>query len=285
MHRGLIILIFNLIFAANLYAASSTITLTDGYSCMGDDKSKKQTEQTAIAEAKRTAIENTKSYVTSETHVKNFEFEKELAAAYANGTVKVLEQIEAAWYKDPASGDCYKVKLKVEVIPDESGMKKAAENQTAINDSTSPLNVAVWTEKQSYKQGETVKIFLKGNKPFYARIIYKGASGELIQLLPNPYRQNNYFNGGAIYELPSGEDRFKLEVTPPFGAESIIVYTSTAQLGDISLKAQGSVYTVNTASEKIGEGSRGVAVMSTDGTQKNGTAEFVETSATIQTSN
>lgn len=286
MKKGLIIfiLIFNIISASNLYAASSTISITDGSSCMGDDKSKKQTEQTAIAEAKRTALENAKTYIKSETHIKDYEFEKDLVAAYANGTVNVIEKIEAAWYKDPSSGDCYKVKLKVEIVPDEEGMKKASQNQASA-DPSAPLNVSVWTDKQDYKQSEKVKIYLKSNKPFFARMIYKDASGNILQLLPNPYRQDNYFNGGVVYEFPSGQDKFELEVSPPFGAENIIVYTSTAKLGDISVKSAGSVYSVNSTSEKISEGSRGVnlVVNSAEGSNKNPSAEFFESSATIKT--
>jgi hypothetical protein len=40
----------------NAYAIQSTITDADGYACMGEDKSRKQTEQSAMADAKRNAV-------------------------------------------------------------------------------------------------------------------------------------------------------------------------------------------------------------------------------------
>jgi hypothetical protein len=96
----------------------------------------------------------------------------------------------------------------------------------------------LWTDKQTYKQGEKITIYLKGNKPFHARILYKDAACDLLQLLPNPHRPENYFNGGVIYEIPSGNDRFDLEVTPPFGQEDILIYAGTSPLGDINLASQ-----------------------------------------------
>ena len=53
----------------------------------------------------------------------------------------------------------------------------------------------------------------------------------MVQILPNPYRNENYFQGGAVYEIPSGNDRFDLEISPPFGKENITVYASTSPLG------------------------------------------------------
>jgi len=62
-----------------------------------------------------------------------------------------------------------------------------------------------------------MRIYLKGNKPFYGKVLYKQADGSLVQLLPNPFRNQDYFNGGVVYELPSGEDHFDMEVTATFG--------------------------------------------------------------------
>ncbi|MBI5971161.1 MAG: DUF4384 domain-containing protein, partial [Deltaproteobacteria bacterium] len=59
-------------------------------------------------------------------------------------------------------------------------------------------------------------------------------------------RGNNYFNGGVIYEIPSGEDRFELDVSPPFGEENITVYASPSQVGEIDLKPSGGVYEIKT---------------------------------------
>jgi hypothetical protein len=101
-------------------------------------------------------------------------------------------------------------------------------------------------------------------------------NGELLQLLPNPYRKDHYFNGGVIYEIPSGPDRFEMEVTPPFGPENIIVYASTSPLGEINTAPAGGVYKIKTESEKVGERSRAVSLVQKNPEQKTKAAEFSE---------
>ena len=54
------------------HAAQSTITQSEGYACMGDDKSRKQTEAEALVDAKRKAIEYASTYMKSETKVNDF---------------------------------------------------------------------------------------------------------------------------------------------------------------------------------------------------------------------
>ncbi|MBI5874930.1 MAG: DUF4384 domain-containing protein [Deltaproteobacteria bacterium] len=267
---------------ALLYAAQSTITESEGYACMGEDKSKKQTEQAAMADAKRKAVESVSTYIKSETHVKDFELEKDLVSAYANAAVKIIQELEKGWYKDASAGDCYKIKIKAEIIPDEKEMEKIAKSKQATDDPSAPLSVNVWTDKKEYKNGDKIKVYIKGNKPFYARVVYKDADGKMVQLLPNPYRSNNYFNGGTVYEIPSGEDRFELEVSPPFGSEGIIVYAGSSQVGEIDLKPSGGVYEIKTKPKDIGDKTRGVVIAEKGGDKKE-PSEFSEATADVKT--
>lgn len=280
-YLSLLLLAMLLFSNGRAFAGQSAITDADGYACMGEDKSRRQTEQAAMADAKRRATEFAVTYLKSETQVKDFMLEKDLVSAYTNGTVKVIGELEKSWYKDPAMGDCYKVKIKAEVVPDEKEMIKAA-TTGAPDDPSLPLSIKVWTDKKEYKQGEKIKIYLKGNKPFYARVLYKEAKGEMVQLLPNPYRREAYFNGGVVYEIPSGNDRFDLEVTPPFGEENIIVYGSTAELGAIEAKENGSVYQVTTKSTDVGERTRGIKLLETKG-KSTAAAEFYEETQNVKT--
>jgi hypothetical protein len=270
------------VFSNNLYAAQSAITEAEGYSCAGDDKSRKQTEQESLADAKRNAVENAISYLKSETKVKNFQLEKDIVEAYSHATVKVIEIKERNWYKDERSGDCYKIKIKAEVVPDEKAMTSLAANQATADDPAMPLNVKVWTDKKQYKSKESIKIFLKGNKPFYARVLYVNVKGESLQLLPNPSRSDNYFNGGVIYEIPSGNDRFELEVNPPFGEEKILVYASSTQLGKINVQAAGNFYEVKTDAEDVGVKTRGIQLKEKTGRSKPAES-FFEGKMTIKT--
>jgi len=121
-----------------LCAAQSTIVDVEGKACMGDDKSRNQTEQAAITDAKRRAVEFTSTFLKTKTEVKDYVVEKDLLAAYANAEVKVIQELEKVWYKDAAAGDCYKVKIKAEVIPDEKAMQKAAQAKSVTDNPAAP---------------------------------------------------------------------------------------------------------------------------------------------------
>ena len=258
MAKIFIPLFLSLLFISNLYASQSTIIESEGYACMGEDKSMKQTEHAAMVDAKDKAAKNAATYIKGETKVKDSQLVKDIIEAYNNATVVVDKELEKGWYTDPSLGKCYKVKIKANVIPDEKAMKRVSE--TTIEDPSAPLTVKVWTDKKEYKEGDKIKIYMRGNKPFYAKVIYKETTGNLIQILPNPYRKDNYFNGGVIYEIPSGNDKFELEVNPPFGEESIMIYASISQLGDLDLKKEGGVYQVKTKPKDIGIKTRSVKV-------------------------
>ncbi len=285
MRKILFFVALILALAVQAYASQSTIKIAEGSACMGDDKSRKQTETAALTDAKRNAVESVKTYVSSATEVKDFEVQKDLVSAYANATVEVIETLEKVWYKDAGQGDCYKIKIKTEVIPDEKAMKKAQQKskEAILDDPSLPLNVKLWTDKETYREGDKIKIYLKGNKPFFARVIYRDAAKTNLQLLPNPYRQDNYFQGGVIYEIPSGNDKFELEVSPPFGDESIIVYASVSELGDLNLKEEGSVYAVKTKTKDIGMKTRSIKVKAASKGGAEQQAEFSEGAVVVKT--
>jgi hypothetical protein len=271
------------LFTPPLYAAQSTITEAEGNACMGDDKSRKQTEQAALTDAKKRAVEFASTYIKSESQVKNFVLEKDLLSSYANAEVKIVQELEKVWYKDVSSGDCYKVKIKAEIIPDVKAMEALSKNTQLADDPSAPLTVKAWTDKKEYQAGEKIKVYIKGNKPFYARVLYKEAGGELLQLLPNPYRAENYFNGGVMYEIPAGNDKFDLEVSPPFGEENVIVYASTSPLGEIGVETRGGVYQVKTKPRDIGVQSRGVKLTGKSDAKSGGTSEFFEDKVIVKT--
>lgn len=281
MKKTLFLIITVLFTAVQAHASQSTITEAEGHSCMGYDKSRKETETDAMVNAKRAAAEFVKSYIESETQIKNMELEKDLISAYTNAVIKIIQKLENTWYKDPSAGDCYKVRIKAEVVPDEKKMKRVKADKS-FDDPSSPLNVRVWTDKEMYSLGDKVKIYLKGNKPFYGRLVYKDADGQYLQLLPNPFRSKNYFNGGVIYEMPSGEDNFELKVEPPFGKEKVIVYAGTSQLGELSLAPARGVYAVKRGSRGIGNAVRGLKIEGAgSGGGEKTAAEFSEAEAPL----
>ena len=213
-----------------------------------------------MAETKRKAAEMALTHIKSETEVKNAIVSSDIVNAYAKAKVRVIKEVEKGWFKTEYAGECFKVKIKAEVTPDPDSLKKFVSEKTFLDDPNAPLAVKLWTDKKQYQIGEKIKIYLKGNKPFFTRIIYKDAANHLIQLIPNPYRSENYFNGGVIYEIPSGRDRFELEVSPPLGLESITLYASTTQLGELDLIPSQGIYMVKTGSMEVGMKTRGVKI-------------------------
>ncbi len=274
-----------------VFAGQSTITTAEGTACMGDELSRKQTEQAALADARRQAAEFASTYLKSETEVKNYVLDKDLRAAYSNARVKIIRELKKSWYRDPAAGECCRVKIEAEVIPDTKALERmAAARPAALDDPSAPLRVRAWTDRKRYREGQKVTIYLKGNKPFYARVLYKNADGTIVQLLPNPFRTANYFNGGVIYQIPGGNDRFDLEVSPPFGSEDVIVYASTSPLGKLSTEARGGVYQVKTAARDIGMKTRGIKLLERPGSSRPsgsmsgaGASEFFEDKVVVKT--
>ncbi len=94
------------------------ITVAEGSACMGDDKSRKQTEEMARKEATRRASEQVLSLVKSETVVKDMALANDLIAAYSQAQVRVLEELESRW----DSQGCYFYKIRAEVTPESKNL-------------------------------------------------------------------------------------------------------------------------------------------------------------------
>ncbi len=284
MKFTLSLLVLILLLPVTTQADQSSITNADGYSCMGVDNSRKETENLALQDAKRNAVEFSKTYIESETEMENFQLKNDLVKAFSKANVKVIEILNEEW-DDPATGDCYNIKIQAEVIPAKKEMQKVVASGAMMDDPRAPLSIKVWTNKETFKDGETMKVYLRGNKPFYGRLIYVDAAGTNLQILPNPYRKNNYFQGGVIYEVPTGSDKFALTVSEPYGTEKIVLYASTAPLGAIDTTDLGPVLQVKAPVKEIAARTRGISLTTTTtNSKKNQVSEFAETIVEIETS-
>lgn len=286
MNRSILIFFIFLLLPQALHASQSVIIDSEGYACMGDDKSRKETELTAMQDAKRKAGDAALTYIRAETHVNDGMLEKDLVSAYTNAQVKILRELMKEWFKDPSAGECYRLKLKLEVTPDDKAPADIAKwkIEELLDNPAAQLTVKVWTDKWRYRDGEKIKVFIKGNRPFYGKVVYKDAGGSLVQLLPNPFRQANYFNGGTVYEFPTGDDRFDLDACDPFGAEQVTLYASTAPLGDLDVTPSGGVYAVRTKASDVPLGTRGVKIVAKGaGARTPAAAEFAEASRELTT--
>ena len=181
-------------FSSSLFASQSLITESEGRSCLENGKTKKQVEEAAIDIARRNAIENVINYLrggTSDSPTRGHQ------SSYHDARVNVINELEKKWISEDGQ-ECFAIVIQAEVIPVEKITKRTTRGLHIVKKEAEPvqisatLNIEVWTDRTEYKTGDEVTIFLKGNKPFYARVIYKDVSGNILQLLPNPYRSNNY---------------------------------------------------------------------------------------------
>jgi hypothetical protein len=117
MKRPLLLMGFFFLFITPIYAAESSIVEAEGNACVKDYNSRKQTEQAALIDAKKRAVEFVSTYIKSEMNVKNFVLEEDILSIYANAEVKTIQELGKTWFKDDTLGDCYKIKIKANIIP------------------------------------------------------------------------------------------------------------------------------------------------------------------------
>ena len=285
-----------LLITTPLYAGDSTIVEAEGQACTEipgqAPRTRKQLEDAAREDAKREAAKRVatriRSSVSSDVVVaKNegkeqvYTLGKVLSSAYVNADVKELATLKLEPFIDPDQGNCLKALLRVEVVPKADALDKIG--NAVLDDPTLPLSVRIWTDRSKsgetavYRKGEHMRFYLRGNKPFYARVIYTSSNGQILQVLPNPYRRENHFQGGTLVVLPSSQDSFEMEVTEPLGSERVTVYASERPLGELKLQPAGSVYVVEDNKGPIANQVRGIKLTPTGGaTKTDSTAEFSE---------
>ena len=200
-----------------------------GYAYLSENMTLAQTISAAFTNEKRQAIEAGMTYMQSKTKVKDFETEYDLIWSDAEGAVTIPEQKDHG-VKDNTR---YHVWIKAEVEY-KLRTKGARDDQGYILDKdAAPLTVKVWTPKKQYRDSEKIEIFVQGNRDFYARIVDRTSSEQIIQLLPNHYRKINFFEGQKVYRIPDQADHFDLKVTASYGEDRIIVYASEVPVGQV----------------------------------------------------
>lgn len=248
----------------------SCIKAVDGYAYLSDNMTLSQIKAAAFADAKRNALEMAKTYIASKTKMENFAVKYDTVWSEAEGAVSVLEQKDHGIEENSR----YHVWIKAEV---EYTLKpKGNEPVLDVVEKDAPLTVKVWTSKKQYKDGEYIKIYLKGNRDFYARIVDATSSGHIIQLLPNDYRKDSFFRGGIEYRIPDKADRFDLRVSAPYGEDQIVVYASEVPLGNVEMESAGQGLKLFRGSRKtLGARTRGISVLQGPGNSES-SVEFYE---------
>ncbi|MDF1591107.1 MAG: DUF4384 domain-containing protein [Desulfobacterales bacterium] len=255
----------------------SSIHSVDGYAYLSDNMTLTDIRAAAFADAKRKALEMAKTFIQSKTKVEDFVVKYDVIWSEAEGAVSVHEQKDFGIEENSR----YHVWIKAEI---EYSLKpKGKEIPVQDLGPGGPLTVKVWTSKKTYKEGENIQIFIQGNRNYYARIVNISSDGEIIQLLPNGYRQINYFEAGKVYKIPDQGDLFSLTVSPPYGEDQIVVYASEVPLGQVNLQQMGQgLSRYQGTRSALSATTRGIAVAAASPGNEAG-AEFYEASWKIET--
>jgi len=239
----------------------------------GEDKSEEQLKLAAIDNAKFYAASSVGSRISgvdasnvATSTVNGNEgvvtLNKSSYRSEVRADVNVLSTPNGVWSVNENNQLCYQVEVKLEVIP----LEEQSVVESDFNDPSLPLRVQIFADRSkaseiaTYRVGDEMKFYIRGNKPFYARVIYTNVDGTTLQVLPSPVVKNNYFEGGVVTMFPLENqpntplsDQLRFVVEQPVGKEKITLYASDKPLGDnLNLSEVGNlVYAVNDSAENI----------------------------------
>lgn len=199
-----------------------------------ENASVKKLRRECIEKARARILGMGKECLESETRLSDVRFiDYRIIEDRSGRPVKIISREDC----DSGEKDRYKLSVIGEVEYELKNSRYNADRLLSVlMNEAGFLTVRIWTDKRKYGKGEKVKIYFEGNRDFYGKIIRVSVNGEVIQLIPNNYRQISFFEKGKIYTVPGKGDRFDLEVSPPSGTERIIVYASDAPLSQKNMK-------------------------------------------------
>jgi len=90
------------------------------------------------------------------------------------------------------------------------------------------LLVRVWTDRPSYRIGETLRFHFMTSRNAYVTLVNHGTSGRSTILFPNAFSKGNAVQGGTTYSLPGPGDGYEFRIQPPAGQDLVrIIATDT----------------------------------------------------------
>ncbi|MBX2842629.1 MAG: DUF4384 domain-containing protein [Flammeovirgaceae bacterium] len=116
------------------------------------------------------------------------------------------------------------------------------------------LMVDLWTnhgdDNLIYSEGETMKVYVRVNKPSYLRFIYHLADGTKVMLLDNYYIDDSNIN--KVYEIPE-----EFECSAPFGVETMQVNAQSKKFDPLNYNYQDGYQIITDDLEEVVSKTRG----------------------------
>jgi len=89
---------------------------------------------------------------------------------------------------------------------------------------------SLWTDRDTYRIGETMTFHFKSRQPCYALILGYTTKGDLVQIFPNHYMTGQFIQADREYAIPEKEMGFDLQVFGPAGQETLIALVADKPL-------------------------------------------------------
>ena len=83
------------------------------------------------------------------------------------------------------------------------------------------IKVELWSDRATYKTGETMTLYFKTNKDCYVTIVDAGTSGKVHILYPNRFSGGSKVLAGRVYSIPGKDDGYAITVLGPQGIEVV----------------------------------------------------------------
>ena len=108
------------------------------------------------------------------------------------------------------------------------------------------FDVKLWTDKASYRVGDTIAFYFQAQKDCYVTLVNINASGSITQLFPNRFHSDNRVRAGERYRIPDQNYGFEFQVEPPGGVERVYAIGSTYPINLFDNNFQQSAFTALT---------------------------------------
>ena len=128
-------------------------------------------------EAKRLALERGEVHIKNLTTVENYQLKYDIIESSSEGMLKILDSKDHGFTSDNRYHYWIKAEIRY-VLKSKPPAVKVVDRKPK---NVGPLTVKAWAEKKKFKAGEQMKFFIRGNKNFYARVIYIDANNNKLQ--------------------------------------------------------------------------------------------------------
>ena len=93
----------------------------------------------------------------------------------------------------------------------------------------SDLKVTTWVDHKddTYRVGDTLKLFVKTNLDAFITVVDVGTSGKVVVLFPNKHASDNRIGADKVLEIPGPKAPYDIRVSGPAGQELIKVIATT----------------------------------------------------------